>query len=112
MPTRVAALMVSKNLDALAGLKHISAVFLMDQDGLCVYSSRPEFVGNNYGFRPYFKDAISTGNGLYWAVMDVEDMIVFYAVTSQCLHFLSQLAFLGEKRRNSHWGSTLHNPCS
>ena len=40
----------------------------MDLEGLCIYSSQVSFVGNNYGFRPYFRDALTHGSGLYAAM--------------------------------------------
>ena len=67
-PPRSAALIVAKNLAAIASIHNISSVFLMDLDGQCVYSSKKKFVGKNYGFRPYFKAAITHGSGLYAAM--------------------------------------------
>jgi PAS domain S-box-containing protein len=67
-PTNIAMLMVGKNLEAIAAIENVSAVFLMDLDGFCVYSSQEDFVGKNYGFRPYFQDAIDKGVGLYAAM--------------------------------------------
>jgi two-component system, NtrC family, C4-dicarboxylate transport sensor histidine kinase DctB len=47
-------------------------IFLMDRDGLTHYSSNYEsdtsFVGKNYGFRPYFRDAMDGESGFYFAV--------------------------------------------
>lgn len=48
----------------------ISAAYLMDSSGLTIASSnagQPDsFVGNNYSFRPYFKDAMSGNNGRFY----------------------------------------------
>ena len=68
LPTRIAGLMVKKNLDTIGGMDHVAAVYLMDLEGLCIYSSQVSFVGNNYGFRPYFRDALTHGSGLYAAM--------------------------------------------
>lgn len=47
-------------------------IYLLDTTGLTLASSNwnepGSFVGNNYGFRPYFGDAIATGEGRYYAV--------------------------------------------
>ncbi|MDF0749829.1 ATP-binding protein [Marinobacter sp. 71-i] len=47
-------------------------IFLMDPDGTTHYSSNytteDSFVGMNYGFRPYFRDALAGAPGFYFAV--------------------------------------------
>lgn len=47
-------------------------IFLMDREGETHYSSnydsRNSFVGRNYGFRPYFIDAMAGDSGFYFAV--------------------------------------------
>lgn len=47
-------------------------LFVMRQDGLTVSSSNwrddDSFVGSNYAFRPYFREAVATGSGSYYAV--------------------------------------------
>lgn len=47
-------------------------IFLMDREGQAHYSSNfgseTSFVGNNYGFRPYFIDAMAGDAGFYFAV--------------------------------------------
>lgn len=48
------------------------AVYLIDQAGLTLAASNwdlpSSFVGHNYGFRPYFTDALELGQGAYYAV--------------------------------------------
>ena len=44
-----------------------SAVYLLDSQGTCILSSKQSFVGKNYGFRPYFKNAWKDGQSLYAA---------------------------------------------
>jgi two-component system C4-dicarboxylate transport sensor histidine kinase DctB len=51
----------------------INAVYVMDRDGLTLASSNywmPEssYVGNNYGYRPYFRDALTSGLGRFFGV--------------------------------------------
>ena len=58
---------VNANLSSLAGISDISAAFIMNKDGLCILSSATKFIGKNYGFRPYFKQALENGFGLYAA---------------------------------------------
>ncbi|HDJ27905.1 MAG TPA: PAS domain-containing protein, partial [Proteobacteria bacterium] len=58
---------VNANLISLAGISDISAAFIMNKDGLCILSSATKFIGKNYGFRPYFKQAVKSGFGIYAA---------------------------------------------
>lgn len=50
---------VQKNLDViLHSSSDYDAVFIMDEKGICRVSTDPTFVGQNYSFRDYFKEAI------------------------------------------------------
>ncbi|MEX1057298.1 MAG: ATP-binding protein, partial [Natronospirillum sp.] len=70
------ALPASEETSALLALMNRQAgsdeIFIMDADGLTHWSSNylstDSFVGNNYGFRPYFRDAIAGTEGFYYAV--------------------------------------------
>ncbi len=44
------------------------AIFLMNDQGVCILSTDRRFEGKNYGFRPYFKQAIRHGTGQYVAL--------------------------------------------
>jgi two-component system C4-dicarboxylate transport sensor histidine kinase DctB len=48
------------------------ALYVMKPDGLTIAASNfdlpSSFVGENYRFRPYFRDALKTGSGRYYAV--------------------------------------------
>ncbi|MEL7150193.1 MAG: ATP-binding protein [Pseudomonadota bacterium] len=50
----------------------IDAIYLMTPDGLTIAASnhaRPgSFLGQNYGFRPYFRDALNAQQGRYYAI--------------------------------------------
>ncbi|MDR0441071.1 MAG: sensor histidine kinase [Candidatus Accumulibacter sp.] len=50
----------------------LNAVFLMDKDGLTLAASNVgepgSFVGHNYGFRPYFRDAMRGRLGIFYGV--------------------------------------------
>jgi len=63
---------VSHRLGSWQAESGAAALYLMDRDGLVLASSNwqdeESFVGNNYHFRPYFRDAISGGKGLFFAV--------------------------------------------
>ncbi len=43
-------------------------IFLMDDRGNCILSTDKRFEGKNYGFRPYFKQALKKGSGAYVAL--------------------------------------------
>lgn len=50
----------------------LEAIYLMDPNGLVVaasnYAASPTFLGQNYGFRPYFKAALAGRRGEYFGV--------------------------------------------
>lgn len=56
----------NKKLEALSRETGAAAIYLLDTKGLTLASSnwtRPEtFVGQNYGFRPYFREALRAGH--------------------------------------------------
>ncbi len=61
------------NLDVIERTIDASIVYLMDPDGLVIGSSSYDnnsttLIGNNYKFRPYFKEAIVGRNSFYIAV--------------------------------------------
>lgn len=58
-------------LDRYKESMDVSVAYLLDKDGVCLVSSNRDhpdsFVGKNYSFRPYFKDAFSGKLGSYFA---------------------------------------------
>ena len=50
----------------------INAAFLLDSDGMTLAASnfqqQGSYVGNNYGFRPYFRDAMLSGLGVFYGI--------------------------------------------
>lgn len=62
----------NKKLEALSGEMGAAAIYLLDTKGLTVAASnwqRPEtFVGQNYGFRPYFREALRSGQSEQFAL--------------------------------------------
>jgi nitrogen fixation negative regulator NifL len=67
VPTAIAGLMTNKILTNIAQIQHISAAYLLTKDGECRFSSTKSFIGHNYGFRPYFTDALKKGKSVYLA---------------------------------------------
>ena len=59
---------VTKILEDLNRNNRFSAVFLLDHQGTCLLSSQKSFIGKNYGFRPYFKNAWKNKRSLYAAL--------------------------------------------
>ncbi|MEO8153216.1 MAG: ATP-binding protein [Rhizobacter sp.] len=59
-------------LSAANGLAQVSATYLMDDRGVTLAASnwdqKVSFVGRDYGFRPYFRDAIRGRMGRYYGV--------------------------------------------
>lgn len=59
-------------LEAVQKSAHVDAVYLINVDGVTVGASnwnQPySFVGRNYGFRPYFRDAVKNGIGRFYGV--------------------------------------------
>ena len=39
--------------------RSLSAIFILDPEGVCLASSNRQFIGNNFSFRPYFQQAIN-----------------------------------------------------
>ncbi|WP_338721333.1 ATP-binding protein [Devosia sp. XK-2] len=64
--------LVNRYLANVARHAQADAVYLIDRTGLTLAASNwdlpSSFVGHNYGFRPYFSDALALGRGAYYAV--------------------------------------------
>lgn len=58
------------DLDNYNILKNYSAIYILSTDGIALVSTDPSFVGQNYGFRKYFEEAMK-GNTYTDAVMGV-----------------------------------------
>ncbi len=63
---------VNLRLEAFADEAGVDAIYLMDRSGLTIAASNwadtQTFLGQNYGFRPYFLDAIGGGEGEFFAI--------------------------------------------
>ncbi|MCI5223083.1 MAG: PAS domain S-box protein, partial [Candidatus Electrothrix sp. AR4] len=77
-PSEIAALIVEKNLAAIAAVENISSVFLVDLDGTCVYGTEPDSIGQDYSFRTYFQNAVNEETGLYAAMDFVSQQTAIY----------------------------------
>ena len=49
---------VTPLLEEYSRINDFSAVYLLTPQGTCILSSEKSFIGKNYGFRPYFKNAL------------------------------------------------------
>jgi len=78
-PRNLAALVAPENaattsarLQEIAEQAKLEAIYLMDLEGLVIATSNAgetnSFLGQNYGFRPYFKDALDGQRSDYFAI--------------------------------------------
>ncbi|MCX7933972.1 MAG: ATP-binding protein, partial [Planctomycetota bacterium] len=69
-------------LDRFQAILGDAVCYLLNQQGLTIASSNRDspasFVGKNYGFRPYFQDAIAGGCGRYFALGITSQQRGFY----------------------------------
>ncbi|WP_372571854.1 sensor histidine kinase [Ruegeria jejuensis] len=63
---------LNRRLEGFADQAGLDAIYLIEQDGLTVAASNfrdsASFVGQNYGFRPYFRQALEGRQGRYYAI--------------------------------------------
>ncbi len=63
---------LNRRLKSFASRAKVDAIYLMDETGLTIASSNYEedltFLGRNYGFRPYFRDALAGRHGEFFAI--------------------------------------------
>ncbi len=63
---------VNARLERLAHEAHVAAIYLMDRHGTTIAASNwntpRSFLGQNYAFRPYFREAIVGGIGRFYAI--------------------------------------------
>jgi two-component system C4-dicarboxylate transport sensor histidine kinase DctB len=71
-PSGEAVASANEYLETIATHAVADAAYIIDRDGLTLAASNWDqpisFVGHNYSFRPYFADALATGQGSYYAV--------------------------------------------
>jgi two-component system C4-dicarboxylate transport sensor histidine kinase DctB len=69
-PAAIAA--ANRYLQTIAAKSGAAELYLLNSEGTAITASNwatpGSFVGSNYGFRPYFKDALSTGRGRFYAI--------------------------------------------
>ncbi|WP_193176567.1 ATP-binding protein [Oricola nitratireducens] len=65
-------MLVNRLLATIRDQTNADELFVLDETGRTIAASNFDtpmtFVGQNYGFRPYFRDAIATGSGQFYAV--------------------------------------------
>ncbi len=63
---------LNKRLEKFADQAGLEAIYLMDTTGLTVsssnYASKTSYIGQNYAFRPYFKDALAGNHGEFYGI--------------------------------------------
>ncbi len=62
-----ARVLVDNLLTSLKESYGVRTAFLLDSKGNCVAATYAPAIGRNYSFRPYFRDAMKTGTGIYFA---------------------------------------------
>ena len=63
---------LNRRLESFTDEAGVDAIYLMDRQGLTIaasnWSEPKTFLGNNYGFRPYFKSALTGLRGVFFAI--------------------------------------------
>ncbi len=63
---------LNARLEDFAQQSGLEAIYLMDANGVTIaasnHATETSFVGHNYGFRPYFKDALQGKHGRFYAI--------------------------------------------
>ncbi len=63
---------LNARLEDFAKQSGLEAIYLMDANGVTIaasnHATETSFVGHNYGFRPYFKDALQGKHGRFYAI--------------------------------------------
>ncbi len=63
---------VSQTLQTVQRQARVAAIYLMDPQGLTIAASNwndsQNYIGRNFGFRPYFRDAINGGAGRFYGI--------------------------------------------
>lgn len=71
-PSHADIRLLNRKLERINGATHLSTLTLIDRHGTAVAASNwreaTSNVGDNYGFRPYFKQAMETGQGAFYAI--------------------------------------------
>lgn len=83
---------ILKILEGASLNDNYSAIYLLNQDGLALVSTDPSFVGNNYAFRDYFKQA-SLGQAGFDMVIGVTSRLPGYYFSAPVLN--SQQGVIG-----------------
>ena len=69
---RAALEALNAKLEALNAGARASVIYILDADGLTLAASNwrspDSFVGNSYGFRPYYRDAMASGSAEHYAL--------------------------------------------
>ncbi|MEI6843159.1 MAG: cache domain-containing protein [bacterium] len=66
-PTKEKGLLISSLIHHYNIGGKYTAIYVMDKNGTTLFSTNKPFIGNNYSFRDYFKDAKNGKNGAFFA---------------------------------------------
>lgn len=73
-------------LETVARTGDLLAVYVIDRQGLTIAASNwntsQSFVGNNYHFRPYFRDAMAGGIGRFYAIGSTSNQPGYYIASA------------------------------
>lgn len=71
-PAHANIMALNRKLERINGATHLSTLTLIDRQGNALAASNwrepTSNVGDNYAFRPYFKQAMKTGHGAFYAI--------------------------------------------
>ncbi len=106
-PTAVAKLISNKILNNISKIQHISAAYILTAKGVCVFSSRNDFIGKDYGFRPYFSEAVRSGSSVYMAKgVTSQNLGIYFARLIQLDHKILGVAVLKFEPKFFHLASS------
>ena len=69
---------VLSRLEELRGAGRYSVLYLLDEKGVCVVSTTPEFAGKDFSFRPYFSEPVKGHTAFYMALGVVTNVVGAY----------------------------------
>ena len=69
---------IVSRLEELRGAGRYSVLYLLDEKGVCVVSTTPEFAGKDFSFRPYFSEPVKGHTAFYMAVGVVTNVVGAY----------------------------------
>jgi two-component system C4-dicarboxylate transport sensor histidine kinase DctB len=88
---------VSQTLQTVQRQARVAAIYLMDSDGLTIAASNwnnsQNYIGRNFGFRPYFRDAINGSAGRFYGIG---------STTNEPGYFIAQPVYANGQEASGH----------